>query len=60
MKSLNNLFIPMGIAFGLALVLSQPTTAGSGSGNGDANAEPVASTTRSTEYPDAPVLPNQS
>ena len=29
MKSIKNLFIPVSIAFGLALVLAQPTTAGS-------------------------------
>jgi hypothetical protein len=58
MKRLNNLFVPMGIAFGLALVLSQPTTAGSVSGNQAANAEPVASATRFAEYRDAPVSPN--
>ena len=32
MKTLKNLFIPMSIAFGLALVLAQPTIAGSGYG----------------------------
>ncbi len=32
MKSLKNLFIPMTIAFGLAVVLAQPTTAGSNYG----------------------------
>ena len=37
MKSLKNLFIPMSIAFGLALVLSQPTRAGSDSDNENAD-----------------------
>ncbi|MEJ2316916.1 MAG: fasciclin domain-containing protein [Gammaproteobacteria bacterium] len=32
MKKLKNLFIPLSIAFGLALVLAQPTIAGSGYG----------------------------
>ena len=33
MKPLENQFIPLSIAIGLALVLSQPTTAGSGASN---------------------------
>jgi hypothetical protein len=58
MKTLNNLFVPMGIAIGLALVLSQPTTAGSGSGDEMAGPEPVASLTAYREYRDAPVSQN--
>jgi uncharacterized surface protein with fasciclin (FAS1) repeats len=41
MKSFKNLFIPMTIAFGLALVLAQPTVAGSGYGKSAAKADIV-------------------
>ncbi|MGD9254973.1 MAG: fasciclin domain-containing protein [Chromatiales bacterium] len=41
MKSFKNLFIPMAIAFGLALVLAQPTVAGPGYGKAAAKADIV-------------------
>ena len=52
MKPLKNHFIPLSIAIGLALVLSQPTTAGSGASN--ERADTVQTVIESAEHRDSP------
>jgi uncharacterized surface protein with fasciclin (FAS1) repeats len=56
MKSLKNLFIPVVTALGLALVLSQPTAAGSDKGQSCTKAESVDKTVQTGSF-STPVPP---